>query len=75
MPNVSVVELSTRAVLRHRRGERVQRLAAHLVGPPDLRVGDRQAGKLAGVNDTVWVLFAGTVTLWLTVIGVPRPAG
>src|SRR5215467_5621056 len=28
-------------------------------------------GKLAGVNDTVWVVFAGTLTLWLTVIGVP----
>ena len=32
-------------------------------------------GKLAGANDTVWVVFAGTVTLWLTVIGVPLPGG
>src|SRR5215831_205433 len=34
-----------------------------------------RAGKLAGVNDTVWVVLAGTVTLWLTVIGVPPPGG
>ena len=33
------------------------------------------AGKLAGVNDTVWVVLAGTVTFWLTVIGVPLPGG
>src|SRR5215470_812879 len=32
-------------------------------------------GKLAGVNDTVWVVLAGTVTAWLTVIGVPVPGG
>ena len=32
-------------------------------------------GKLAGVNDTVWVVLAGTVTFWLTVIGVPLPGG
>src|SRR5215471_11390926 len=32
-------------------------------------------GKPAGVNETVWVLFAGMVTLWLTVIGVPLPGG
>src|SRR5215472_9835594 len=32
-------------------------------------------GKLDGVNETVWVEFAGTVTLWLTVIGVPLPGG
>src|SRR6516165_3166905 len=33
------------------------------------------AGKLAGVNWTVWVVLAGTVTFWLTVIGVPLPGG
>ncbi len=27
------------------------------------------------MNDTVWVVFAGTVALWLTVIGVPLPGG
>src|SRR5579859_1078486 len=32
-------------------------------------------GKPVGVNETVWVLFAGTVALWLTVIGVPLPGG
>src|SRR5215475_12056035 len=34
-----------------------------------------RAGKLAGVNWTVWVVPAGTVTFWLTVIGVPVPGG
>src|ERR1700751_1194640 len=33
------------------------------------------AGKMAGVNWTVCVLLAGTVTLWLTVIGVPLFGG
>ena len=32
-----------RGALRHRRRQRVQRLGAHLVRPPDLRAGDRQA--------------------------------
>ena len=32
-------------------------------------------GKLPGVNDTAWVVFAGTVTFWVTVIGVPFPGG
>ena len=32
-------------------------------------------GKLLGVNDTVWVVLAGTVTFWLTVIGVPLFGG
>src|SRR5690348_8837540 len=32
-------------------------------------------GKPAGVNDTVWVVLAGTLTLWLTVIGVPLFGG
>src|SRR6185437_4013421 len=32
-------------------------------------------GKPLGVNDTVWVVLAGTVTLWLTVIGVPLFGG
>jgi hypothetical protein len=32
-------------------------------------------GKLPGVNDTVWVVLAGTVTFWLTVIGVPLFGG
>ena len=27
------------------------------------------------MNDTVWVVLAGTVTFWLTVIGVPLPGG
>ena len=36
-----------RGSLSHRRRQRVQRLGAHLVGPPDLRVGDRQ-GREAG---------------------------
>src|SRR5215472_15001793 len=31
--------------------------------------------KPEGVNETVWVLLAGTVTLWLTVIGVPLFGG
>src|SRR5689334_6493697 len=30
-----------------------------------------RVGKLEGVNETVWVLLAGTVTLWLTVMAVP----
>src|SRR5215472_2032390 len=33
------------------------------------------AGKADGVNETVWVLLAGTVTLWLTGIGDPPPGG
>src|SRR5262245_18033316 len=32
-------------------------------------------GKALGVNDTVWVVLAGTVTFWLTAIGVPVPGG
>ena len=27
------------------------------------------------MNDTVWVVLAGTVTLWVTVIGVPLSGG
>src|SRR6516225_7889364 len=34
-----------------------------------------RAGKLAGAKVTVWVVLAGTVTLWLTVIGVPLFGG
>src|SRR6185437_8196003 len=34
-----------------------------------------RAGKPLGVNWTVWVLLAGTVTSWLTVIGVPLFGG
>src|SRR5215831_8594561 len=32
-------------------------------------------GKLPGANDTVWVALAGTVTFWVTVIGVPPFGG
>jgi hypothetical protein len=32
-------------------------------------------GKLAGGNETVWVVLAGTVTFWLTVIAVPPFGG
>ena len=34
-----------------------------------------RAGKLPGVNWTVCVVLAGTVTFWVTVIGVPLPGG
>src|SRR5260370_42341877 len=34
-----------------------------------------RAGKLAGVNWTVWVVLAGTVAFWETVIGVPLAGG
>src|SRR6516162_7442775 len=33
------------------------------------------AGKAPGLKVTVWVVLAGTVTVWLTVIGVPLPGG
>src|ERR1700733_10360027 len=32
-------------------------------------------GNALGVKLTVWVVLAGTVTVWLTVIGVPPPGG
>ena len=75
MPNVSVVVLSVVVpcatdVPRVYRGWAPIWYGHQTCGLPIVRLG-----KLAGVNDTVWVVLAGTVTLWLTVIGVPVPGG
>src|SRR2546421_5679601 len=70
MPNVPLVELSTVPFC----ATEVGRVYS---GCAPSRYGHQICGLVTviGANDTVCVVFAGTVTVWFTVVGVPPPGG
>src|SRR6266516_6289307 len=75
MPNVSLVEVATTLfcdtdVVSVYSGCAPSWESHQSCGELIVRVGN-----CAGAKVTVWVLLAGTVTDWLTVMGVPPPGG
>src|SRR5258706_5652010 len=75
MPNVSLVEFSVPPFW-------ATDVASVYSGWAPIRYGHQtwglvivRLGNALGAKLTVWVVLAGTVTFWLTVIGVPVPGG
>src|SRR5947208_3317037 len=71
MPNCSLVELSTVPFCATEVASVYSGCAPSWYGHHSCGFAMVRPGNAAGVNDTVCVVFAGTVTLWLTVTAVP----